>query len=157
MGILARQQRQSSPNREITQNNSVPTNARLHLNFLDGIRAIAALYVLMHHLWLSQRALLPQGWPTGWLAYGHLAVDVFIVLSGFCLMLPVARFKELRGGARHFFARRARRILPPVYACIVLCLPINILVSRLGHHHQTMVSTKGLLVNLLLLKIFFLV
>jgi peptidoglycan/LPS O-acetylase OafA/YrhL len=58
------------------------------------------------------------------LSFGHEAVAVFIVLSGYCLMLPVVR----RGGDRlprsvgNFIARRAFRILPPYYATIVLSL-----------------------------------
>jgi peptidoglycan/LPS O-acetylase OafA/YrhL len=56
--------------------------------------------------------------------FGHTAVNVFIVLSGFSLMLPVARSAtyELRGGLRPYFVRRARRILPPYYAALALSL-----------------------------------
>src|SRR6185436_20177965 len=44
-------------------------------------------------------------------------VDVFIVISGFCLFLPVVKAGvELRHGALSFFKRRAFRILPPYYA-----------------------------------------
>jgi peptidoglycan/LPS O-acetylase OafA/YrhL len=54
---------------------------------------------------------------------GHLSVTVFIVVSGFCLTLPVvAQGGELRGGVLGFLKRRARRILPPYYAAVVLCL-----------------------------------
>ena len=70
---------------------------RQHLKFLDGIRAACAMVVVAHHAWL-------EVWPvgmgkhpvgltaamTGWLLYARFAVDVFIILSGFCLMLPVA-------------------------------------------------------------------
>ena len=138
----------------VQENNTsaLPAETRMHFAFLDGLRALAALYVFLYHLWVSQFSLLSKGWPTGWIAYGHLAVDVFIVLSGFCLMLPVVRGKELKGGAGRFFYRRARRILPPFYACLALCIPINILVGRMGHHHQPVISVKSLLVNLLLLQ-----
>jgi len=54
---------------------------------------------------------------------GHFAVDLFIVLSGFCLMLPVLRNGgALRGGAGFFFKKRAIRILPPYYAAMGLSL-----------------------------------
>jgi peptidoglycan/LPS O-acetylase OafA/YrhL len=53
------------------------------------------------------------------LRYAHFAVDIFIVISGFCLFLPVVRAAgELRGGASRFFSRRALRILPPYYAAV---------------------------------------
>jgi peptidoglycan/LPS O-acetylase OafA/YrhL len=57
------------------------------------------------------------------LAFGHHAVAVFIVLSGYCLMLPLVRGNgELRGGSRGFLYRRARRILPPYYAALLISL-----------------------------------
>ena len=61
---------------------------------LDGIRGLAALYVVVHHCWLVSF----HGYPAntgpawlGWLVYGHLAVVVFIVLSGFSLAIAPAR------------------------------------------------------------------
>lgn len=67
----------------------------MHLGFLNGLRGLAVLYVLCYHARLTRLPELPQagiaGWLTNGLLYGHLAVDVFIVLSGFCLMLIVAR------------------------------------------------------------------
>lgn len=54
---------------------------------------------------------------------GHLAVTVFIVVSGFCLALPVINYGgKIRGGNKEFFRRRARRLLPPYYAALALCL-----------------------------------
>jgi len=54
---------------------------------------------------------------------GHLSVTVFIVLSGFCLSLPIVENGGvLRGGIKDFMKRRARRILPPYYAALALCL-----------------------------------
>lgn len=55
--------------------------------------------------------------------YGHYAVDVFITLSGFCLAIPIVRSNGvLRGGTWGFLKRRGRRILPPYYASLVICL-----------------------------------
>lgn len=94
---------------------------RVYLEYLDGVRGMAAIFVVAHHLWRSYTTVAVTGVAgvaTNWLLYGHLAVDVFIVLSGFCLMLPVARSRGLRGGWRRFYKGRARRILPPLYAAI---------------------------------------
>src|SRR4051794_40542870 len=92
----------------------------LQLNFLDGLRGLSALYVAAYHAFLftghagdAEKHLPVIGW---FLLYGYLGVPVFIVLSGFVLMLPVVsrgRGLELPGGARKFIRRRARRILPP--------------------------------------------
>ena len=58
------------------------------------------------------------------LSFGHIAVAVFIVLSGYCLMLPVARSADgqLSGSVARFFQKRALRIVPPYYAALLLCL-----------------------------------
>jgi peptidoglycan/LPS O-acetylase OafA/YrhL len=103
------------------------TNPPLRLHFLDGLRGVAALYVMFGHAWLiiwPDMRFAPRGVTgalTTWLAFGHVAVAVFIVVSGFCLALPVVKAGgELRGGARRFFARRAKRIIPPYYFAIAL-------------------------------------
>lgn len=99
--------------------------ARVHLNYLDGLRALAALYVVSYHAIIHQRHL-PDGLAyilTEWMMYGHLAVDVFIVISGFSLMLPIVRGDGyLRGGALNFFKKRVRRIIPPYYFALGLTL-----------------------------------
>jgi peptidoglycan/LPS O-acetylase OafA/YrhL len=90
-----------------------------HLDFLDGLRAVAALLVVAHHAQL-------EVWfgVASWTRYaGRLAVDVFIAISGFCLTLPVARDRfEL--SAPRFFWRRARRILPPYYIATAVSLAL---------------------------------
>jgi peptidoglycan/LPS O-acetylase OafA/YrhL len=108
-----------------------------HLEFLDGLRAVAALFVLCSHTWYQvwPAVLPPFGYgsrPTGmvlsltaWLYYGHFAVVVFIVLSGFCLMLPVSKNNGvLRGGMLRFFQRRFKRILPPYYCALLFSLAL---------------------------------
>jgi len=101
-----------------------------HLLHLDGLRALLAIFVVMGHchatIWPPLYYQHPMGYTallTGWLTHAHLAVQVFIVLSGYCLMLPVARNGgRLRGFASSFYARRARRILPTFYAALTLNL-----------------------------------
>ena len=108
---------------------------RLRLEFLDGLRGLAALYVALGHTAGDNIASLPPHarWAFSWMDYARLAVDVFIVLSGYCLMLPVARSTDgrLRGGAAAYLKRRAWRILPPYYAALALSLAF-LLLSRTG-------------------------
>src|SRR4051812_38861600 len=80
---------------------------------IDGLRALACLMVLAYHT--SQFAYQHQPWPVRHLAGG---VDIFIVLSGFCLFLPVTASPD-RFSARRFFRQRARRIVPAYYASMV--------------------------------------
>jgi peptidoglycan/LPS O-acetylase OafA/YrhL len=100
--------------------------AQGRLAFLDGLRGLAALYVVLHHAALEVRgasAWRAVEWVRGLLRHGHFAVAVFIVLSGYCLMRPVAndRLGQLQGGILGYLGRRARRILPPYYAALGLC------------------------------------
>ena len=98
---------------------------------VEGMRAIAALVVFVNHayaqVWNPQHGRHPVGILSAFsyfLVAGHLSVTVFIVISGFCLTLPVVRTGELRGGMLEFLKRRARRILPPYYGALVLCLAL---------------------------------
>ena len=103
-----------------------PTNTARVLA-LDGIRGLAALYVVMHHCWLVTFHGYPANTgPTwlGWLVFGHLAVVGFIVLSGFSLAMAPARHGWKLGGLRRFARRRARRILPAYWAALVFSLVI---------------------------------
>ncbi len=139
-----------------------PADRRSHLDFLDGIRAAAALYVLAHHCWFE---LFPDAMnhrPAGAtaavasvLAFGHWAVAVFIVLSGFCLTLPVAAADgTLRGGPGRFYWRRVRRILPPYFVAVGFSLVlIRFLIGTPNGSHWDVslpVDRRGLLGAVLL-------
>ena len=82
--------------------------------FIEGIRGLTALYVVIHHIWLRLVTTDKlDNLPTVFHLFklGHAAVAIFIVLSGFCLMLPVIQQAE-RTLPLAFFLHRARRILP---------------------------------------------
>lgn len=119
-----------------------PGAVRQHVAYLDGLRALAALYVILHHCFLQERfggAHLSKWAAQGvkLLGFGHYAVDVFIVLSGFCLALPVVRGDgSLAGGALGFFKKRARRILPPYFFALAFSLLlIRLLIGRTTGTH----------------------
>jgi peptidoglycan/LPS O-acetylase OafA/YrhL len=106
-----------------------PPHARtgaLRLEYLDGLRAAAALYVVLFHAGLCFSPDPVPRWARNLqcaLSFGHDAVAVFIVLSGYCLMLPVARAQgQLLRGLGSYFARRSWRILPPYFAAVFLSL-----------------------------------
>ena len=88
---------------------------------LDGIRGLAALFVVLNHIferaWVGNRAYHAPFW-AAWMLYGRFAVIVFIALSGFSLGLGPARsgwrFKSIATYAH----RRAWRILPPYWAAL---------------------------------------
>lgn len=113
---------------------------RPHLAYIDGLRGLAALYVTAHH---ALAECIDSGYNravTGrvpslaivWLYNGEVAVQVFLVLSGYCLMIPVARSGgTIRGGLADFARRRAWRILPTYYAALATCLLLPFLVPAL--------------------------
>jgi peptidoglycan/LPS O-acetylase OafA/YrhL len=110
---------------------------RIRLEYLDGLRGLAALLVFLYHIcreidWrLKGGELPPLILSAGrFIPYGRIAVGIFIVLSGYCLMLPVVRSitGQLSGSWLDYFKRRARRILPPYYAALVLSLLLFLLV-----------------------------
>ncbi len=100
-----------------------------HLIYLDSIRGLAAMYVVVFHMGMATGMdHYVRLW--GWLGQGHWAVNAFIVLSGHCLMLPVLRNDlALRGGVKSFLLRRAGRILPPYYfafaTTLIFCFLLN--------------------------------
>jgi len=116
------------------------TESRLRLEYLDGLRGLAALYVVFHHAYLQSTSSAdrfnlrtPLNRALHFLDYGHFAVAIFIVLSGYCLMIPLAktRTEPLRGGFIGYIWRRAKRILPPYYAVIGFTFLLMILEPRL--------------------------
>lgn len=120
---------------------AVPTPPpRLSLRFLDGLRGLAALYVVLHHA----KMLLWEGYSTGYalhpqnyslarrlamygvlcFAGGHQAVLFFFVLSGFVIHLGYARAlhsnNNVRFDAQGFLVRRSRRLYPPLLFAIAV-------------------------------------
>ncbi|MFH5822161.1 acyltransferase family protein [Georgenia sp. AZ-5] len=86
---------------------------------LDGLRALAVAAVLVYHL---RPASLPGGF---------LGVDVFFVVSGFLITTLLLREIATRGriDLARFWLRRARRLLPPLLAVVVLSVPLAWLAS----------------------------
>ena len=134
-----------------------------HLPYLDGLRGLAALYVVLHHALLQAvpnpplHAHNPLELAMRLLLGGRYAVDLFIVLSGFSLMLPVLRNGgELSGGIWKFYLKRAKRILPPYYATLAISLLlIAFLIGKpTGTHWDGClpVTWKGIVTHLLLLQ-----
>jgi len=132
------------------------------LTHIEGLRAMAAYLVYINHIYAQ--VWLPPKPPPSYLSLfsysliaGHLSVTVFIVISGFCLMLPVARAGNvLRGGTVGFFKRRARRILPPYYAAVAVCLAL--IWTVMGKPTGTLwdvpigVNSVGIIAHLLLVQ-----
>lgn len=80
---------------------------------IQGLRALAVLFVLFFHL------------NPNWLPGGFIGVDIFFVISGF-LMASIVQHKEKKGtfSLSDFYYKRIRRIVPAYYlllAVIAIC------------------------------------
>jgi peptidoglycan/LPS O-acetylase OafA/YrhL len=159
---------------ELSQSSEEPLNpvksTKIRLEYLDGMRGLAALYVVWFHIYLDaintksgivQFPYLLHSIIEVFMSHGASSVAIFIVLSGYCLMLPVARSTDgkLRGGVIDYIKRRARRILPPYYAALFFSLLLSALIpatlmSATGWHWnsgQPAFTIDGILSHILLL------
>jgi peptidoglycan/LPS O-acetylase OafA/YrhL len=84
------------------------------------LRGLAALSVLVYHGTLWLQIALGEANPIGFgLRLGVYGVELFFVLSGFCLAYPYLQRRENVDLVR-YFSRRLVRIVPPYWAAIAL-------------------------------------
>jgi peptidoglycan/LPS O-acetylase OafA/YrhL len=123
---------------------------RIHLHYLDGLRGLTALYIVLVHTEARIGTELPLFWL--WfekiLRYGAFAVVIFIVLSGYVLMLPVSRSPDghINGSISNYLKKRSRRILPPYYAALALCLLVSLgvfILERFSSFQWNEIAGKG--------------
>ncbi|UOE95218.1 acyltransferase [Alkalihalobacillus sp. LMS39] len=99
-----------------------------YLSGADGIRAIACLAVVFHHL--TQRLTMDLQTPfvqqsQAFFLLGNAGVSVFFVLSGFLLALPFWKSYLGNGGfpnMKHYVFRRAVRIVPGFYVAFIVSI-----------------------------------
>ncbi len=85
---------------------------------LDGLRAVAVLGTVWFHALTGPTTHAPY---PGWAGLGARGVDLFFVLSGFCLSWPYEPegMRTVRDMGT-FFARRLTRIVPSCWGAIAL-------------------------------------
>jgi peptidoglycan/LPS O-acetylase OafA/YrhL len=84
---------------------------RVHRSDIDALRALAILSVVFYHA------------GTRWLPGGFTGVDIFFVISGYLIGGQI--YAELRAGSfnyMRFYQRRAKRILPALFAVLAFTL-----------------------------------
>jgi len=93
------------------------------LAYIDGLRAVAVLLVMLFHA----RVHMPGVNLDPFFKEGTHGVDLFFVLSGFCLAAPTLEKLRRAGSARFevvaFAAKRFLRIVPP-YAFAVVAMAL---------------------------------
>ena len=105
---------------------SGPRREWRHINALDGLRGIAILLVLADHAFV-----LISGSPHLLFQFiekvtgaGWIGVDLFFVLSGYLITSILLNTKKSPRYFRNFYFRRALRIFPAYYACLIIALVI---------------------------------
>jgi peptidoglycan/LPS O-acetylase OafA/YrhL len=79
---------------------------------IDGLRALAVVSVILYHA------------DIGGFTGGYIGVDVFFVISGYLITaLIVPQIQRGDFSLRDFYERRARRILPALFAVLVCTMP----------------------------------
>ena len=106
---------------------------------IQGLRAIAVVLVVVYHLW---------PWH---LTGGYVGVDVFFVISGFLITSHLMREVHDTGSVRlaHFWARRARRLLPAsmFVLAIVLFAIVLVVPQALWSHFARDIGASALYVE----------
>jgi len=101
------------------------------LDYLDGLRGIAILLVVIFHFWQitwlnHSFTLFDVQFNLNYLARGgFVGVEIFFFISGFCLYLPHAKYTfydRKTPSIAQFTYKRAIKILPSYYLAIILIL-----------------------------------
>jgi ABC-type glycerol-3-phosphate transport system permease component/peptidoglycan/LPS O-acetylase OafA/YrhL len=93
----------------------------------DGVRAIACLMVIFHHLWQrfdTSHAGQPLQTLDGFFEQGNAGVSAFFVLSGLLLSIPFWKAylaQKALPNMLEYVRRRALRIVPGFYASLLVC------------------------------------
>jgi exopolysaccharide production protein ExoZ len=116
-----------------SKEHSLSSSNRLH--GIDGLRGLAALVIVVYHLFTCSgnpefkifhiNVLRPMH--DGW-----CGVDLFLVLSGLCLYWPYAFRPTSHLSYPKFMTKRARRILPAYYICLAIVALLMPAMRQLG-------------------------
>lgn len=120
--------------------------SRHRIAYIDGLRAVAVLAVLAHHA--IGYALYSPFSPIGRFAiYGARGVELFFVLSGFCLSYPVLRrFHEGHAAfdIKDYAAKRIVRIVPPYWIAIAFVVAFGLTLTHYGNPLPSSMHAGGM-------------
>jgi peptidoglycan/LPS O-acetylase OafA/YrhL len=99
--------------------------------FVDGLRGIAAMWVVLFHSAAGGHipgllAAMPV-WLAAVIKNGHLGVSIFFVLSGFVIAHSVYGERSTISFVARFMLRRSIRLDPPYWFAIALCIAFAVL------------------------------
>ena len=99
--------------------NAITTQKRI--GFLDGLRGVAILWVILYHSYALWTDILPFGnsfssFPV--FAFGWLGVYLFFIISGFAIIMTLERCRNFG----EFILRRWLRLFPAMLVCSLIIL-----------------------------------
>ena len=89
---------------------------------IDGLRGLAALAVVAHHL--------------GIVSIGHYAVMLFFVISGYCVAAAAEAGRRRGMSFGSFMRRRVHRIYPPYFLALVFYILTRLAKAASGGHND---------------------
>jgi peptidoglycan/LPS O-acetylase OafA/YrhL len=104
---------------------------------LDGLRGIAIVLVLVHHLTLYRPEQGIDSWIAAVPLFGWTGVNLFFVLSGYLITGILLDSRDSKHYYKSFFARRALRIFPLYYLVLFVAL---VLLPLLPELHRVIVG-----------------
>lgn len=115
------------------------------LKNLDALRALAVLLVMAQHLIIPvQEYVVGSVKQILWIPSGVPGVNLFFIISGFCIALTAERSTTVR----HFWVKRLGRILPAYWAAVILTFTVMWFFPLPGWN----LTPVDLIANLLLLN-----
>lgn len=135
----------------------VPSARSSRIAFVDGIRGVAALWVVLFHTSKGGhvdhlKAVLPGWFNLLAFDWGHLGVALFFVLSGFVMMHSVRGLAFDAGMGWRFMLRRLVRLTPPYYAAISFVIVYASVKALLSHQSATVHPVGVIAAHLLYLQ-----
>ncbi len=126
---------------------TAPALPAQRLEFLDALRGLAALYVLVFHVAVAGRVYQPE-WLGSFVVMGGSGVTLFFLVSAFSLCLSSGRLLASPGGEAVFWLRRFFRIAPLFYVAIAATMVRDFHLSHIHHHIGEVLLNLGFVFNL---------
>jgi peptidoglycan/LPS O-acetylase OafA/YrhL len=112
------------------QTSPVATKSRRYA-LLDAWRGVACVAVVIYHATMQVVPVIEPGetwsqtlgyWLVQITGLMWVGVPMFFVISGYCIFATLERSLERGEGLRQYFFRRFRRIYPPYWVALALCV-----------------------------------
>ncbi len=108
-----------------------------YLSYIDGLRAIAVLVIVLFHLDVT------------WLPGGFIGVDIFFVISGYLITsIIIEDIRNNKFSFLNFYARRIKRIFPALFTMLLFATIAAVLSLGLEAFTDFFRSLRGASVQL---------